>query len=202
MTSNTGQLLEALTDGVAALIGSEQWAAMLAAAAKFHCYSANNQLLILLQAPRATRVAGFRRWQSLGRQVRKGEKGIAILAPCRYRPTKTNPTGQEHNTSTASNSDGETTGPKSAGQLSGMRVAHVFNVSQTDGEPLPEITPEPLTGQCRGANGYTDPAARLGAGPDRRRGSDGRAGTGPRAGAHRVRALRTRRLPLPGPLRG
>jgi len=184
MTSNTEQLLETLTDGVAALIDSEQWAAMLAAAAKFHSYSANIQLLILLQAPQATRVAGFRRWQSLGRQVRKGERGIAILAPCLYRPTKTNPAGQEHNTSTASNSDGETTGPTSAGQLRGMRVAHVFD-PQTDGEPLAEITPEPLTGQapaamwaalaeqvgahgyriergqCRGANGYTDPAGRL-----------------------------------------
>ncbi len=92
MTSSTGQLLETLTDGVAALIDSEQWAAMLAAAAKFHCYSANNQLLILLQAPQATRIAGFRRWQALGRQVRKGE-GIAILAPCLYRPTKTDTAG-------------------------------------------------------------------------------------------------------------
>ncbi len=112
MTSKTGQLLETLTDQVAALIGSEQWAAMLAAAAKFHSYSANNQLLILLQAgPQATRVAGFRRWQSLGRQVRKGEKGIAILAPCLYRPTNTDTAGQEHNTST-DNNDGATTGRK------------------------------------------------------------------------------------------
>ncbi len=126
MTSKTGQLLETLTDGVAALIDSEQWAAMLAAAAKFHSYSANNQLLILLQSPQATRVAGFRRWQSLGRQVRKGEKGIAILAPCLYRPTKTNPAGEEHNTSIDSN-DGATTGRRSAGQLRGMRAAHVFD---------------------------------------------------------------------------
>ena len=146
---------------------------------------ANNQLLILLQAPQATRIAGFRRWQSLGRQVRKGEKGIAILAPCLYRPTKTDTAGEEHSTSTTDNSDGETTGPRSAGQLRGMRVAHVFDLSQTDGEPLPELTPVPLTGpapaamwaalaeqvgahgyriergDCRGANGYTDPAARL-----------------------------------------
>ncbi len=186
MTSKTEQLLETLTDGVAALIDSEQWAAMLAAAAKFHSYSANNQLLILLQAPQATRIAGFRRWQSLGRQVRKGEKGIAILAPCLYRPTKTDPARQEPNPSTStSTDDGSTVGPKSAGQLRGMRLAHVFDLSQTDGEPLPELTPEPLTGaapaamwaalaeqvgahgyriergDCRGANGYTDPSGRL-----------------------------------------
>jgi len=74
MTSKTGQLLETLTDQVAALIDSELWAALLSAAAKFHSHSANNQLLILLQAPQATRVAGFRCWQSLGRQVRQGEK--------------------------------------------------------------------------------------------------------------------------------
>jgi len=79
MTSKTRQLLETLTDGVAALIVSERWAAMLAAAAKFHSYGANNQLLILLQAPRAARVAGLRRWQSLGRQVRKGELICRVL---------------------------------------------------------------------------------------------------------------------------
>ena len=59
---------------------------MLATAAKLHSYSLANLLLIGAQAPLATRVAGFGTWQSVGRQVRKGGRGIAILAPRTYRP--------------------------------------------------------------------------------------------------------------------
>ena len=58
---------------------------MLEVAARFHNYSINNQLLIYLQCPDATRVAGYRAWQRLGRQVQKGRAGIQILAPCVYR---------------------------------------------------------------------------------------------------------------------
>jgi len=90
-TSTTGRqdklaaLHEQISDGVAALVESQGWRAMLDTAAKFHSYR-GNLLLIALQAPQATRVAGFRSWQGLGRQVRTGERGIAILAPCTYRP--------------------------------------------------------------------------------------------------------------------
>jgi hypothetical protein len=59
---------------------------MLAAAGRFHQYSFGNVLLILAQNPEETRVAGYRTWQSIGRQVRKGERGIQILAPVTYRP--------------------------------------------------------------------------------------------------------------------
>ena len=58
---------------------------MLAAAARFHDYSTSNILLICAQRPDATRVAGIRTWNSLGRRVNRGERGIAILAPCLYR---------------------------------------------------------------------------------------------------------------------
>ena len=80
------ELHEQIAGGVAALVGSDAWRAMLDTAAKFHSYSLGNVVLIALQAPQATRVAGFRTWKSLGRQVRKGERGIGILAPCTYRP--------------------------------------------------------------------------------------------------------------------
>jgi antirestriction protein ArdC len=59
---------------------------MLAAAGRFHRYSLGNVLLILAQNPEAMRVAGYRTWQSLDRQVRKGERGIQILAPVTYGP--------------------------------------------------------------------------------------------------------------------
>ena len=75
-----------LTDAVAQLKTSEGWTRWLRVRRCFHGYSMNNQLLIALQAPQATRVAGFRAWLKTGRCVRKGEKAIKIFAPCP--PTK------------------------------------------------------------------------------------------------------------------
>ena len=92
-------------------------------------------LLILLQAPHATRVAGYRRWQALGRQVRKGERGIAIFAPCVYRAR---PVGD----------DEAHASPELAKVLCGFRLAHVWDISQTDGDPLPYVSPQPLRGQA------------------------------------------------------
>ncbi len=146
-----------------------------------------NLLLIGAQAPQATRVAGFRTWQSLGRQVRKGERGIAILAPCTYRPKTAEraepaaPAGQEPTTC----SGGVAPDAGRGRQVRGFRVAHVFDLAQTEGDPLPDVAPALLTGQapaglwtdlasqvsghgyalergdCGGANGYTDPTRRV-----------------------------------------
>ncbi len=113
-----------------------------ATAAKFHSYSLGNLLLIRLQAPQATRVAGFRSWQSLGRQVRKGERGIAILAPCTYRPKTSSCTTDSTRQALQEDERGGPAAPASrGGQLRGFRVVHVFDVAQTEGEPLPEATP-------------------------------------------------------------
>ena len=60
----------------------------LNAMAHFHNYSWNNQLVIAMQCPTATRVAGFNTWRKFNRFVRKGEKGIVIIAPCIYKPKK------------------------------------------------------------------------------------------------------------------
>jgi len=182
-------LHEQISDGVAALVESDGWRAMLDTAAKFHSYSLGNLLLIGAQAPQATRVAGFRTWQSLGRQVRKGERGIAILAPCTYRPKTAEPAslaapaGQEPTTSCSGGAAPQGAGGKQ--QVRGFRVVHVFDPAQTEGDPLPEVAPALLTGQapaglwddlasqvtghgyalergdCCGANGYTDPTRRV-----------------------------------------
>src|SRR5215211_6706321 len=79
------QLHAQLTAGVDNLVHSEAWREMLAAAARFHSYSWRNCLLILSQMPTARQVAGYRTWQGLDRQVRKGERGIAVIAPVVYR---------------------------------------------------------------------------------------------------------------------
>jgi len=90
---------------------------------RFHNYSWNNCMLIAFQMPEASLVAGFRRWLELGRHVRKGEKGIGILAPLAYRKkeeTKDQDNESEH-------------------IVRGFKVVHVFDVSQTEGEDLPQF---------------------------------------------------------------
>jgi antirestriction protein ArdC len=125
---------EQLAAAVEQLAHSDGWRRMLAVAARLHHYSPHNVLLITVQRPDATRVAGYRTWQQLGRQVRKGQRGIAILAPVSYR----------HRDSV---SDAQRDDPAATMRaVRGFRVAHVFDISQTDGPPLPEVRPRQLAG--------------------------------------------------------
>ena len=102
---------------------SERLTALLKTMARFHRYSFHNVALIAMQYPTATRVAGFQTWRSMGRFVRRGEKGIAILAPIAgRRPTEIVSDESE---------------PQKG--IVAFRVVHVFDVAQTDGEPLPEV---------------------------------------------------------------
>ena len=124
-----------LVQAVESLTSGEEWRRMLDVARQFHSYSFGNLMLIASQAPNATRVAGFRTWKKLGRSVRKGEHGIAILAPCVYRGRLVD----EHD---------EREHPELARVLRGFRVVHVFDLSQTDGEPLSEVAPVLLEGDA------------------------------------------------------
>ena len=74
-------LHQQLADGVAAIRDGQAWADWLNVAGKFHTYSFGNQLLIVAQKPQASMVAGYQAWAAMGRQVRKGEKALWILAP-------------------------------------------------------------------------------------------------------------------------
>ena len=125
--AKTDQLLEELHAGIEALTTTEAWTAWLTVAARFHTYSLNNQILIWTQNPDATRVAGYQAWTRLGRQVRRGETGLRILAPCTYKATD------------------DTTGEE-ARVVRGFRSVAVFDVAQTDGDDLPEPPLETLTG--------------------------------------------------------
>jgi antirestriction protein ArdC len=113
----TEQLLAALQSG-----HSEALTAYLKAIGRFHRYSLHNVLLIALQKPNASYVAGFRRWNELGRFVKKAEKGIMILAPMVRRK--------------AQNSDDD---DRESSRIAGFRAAYVFDISQTDGKELPQI---------------------------------------------------------------
>ena len=126
---------EKLQSAVESIVSGEDWQRMLRTASKFYNYSFNNQLLIFLQRPDATRVAGFRKWQELKRFVRKGEKGIQIFAPCKYKTQIEDDNGDE----------------KTVQQIRGFRVVHVFDISQTDGEPIEDldaIRPKLLDGEA------------------------------------------------------
>lgn len=107
--------------------------------ARFPNYSFNNVMLIAVQRPDATHVAGFRTWKRLGRQVLKGEKGIAIVAPMAFRHKD----AQTQPVSTVSQDGAEQI-------LCGFRVVHVFDISQTEGAELPEL-----------ARPHGDPGTRL-----------------------------------------
>lgn len=143
-------LHDTLTEGVAALVDGAQWRAMLATAAHFHRYSLRNLLLIYLARPDATRVAGIRTWNRLGRRVRKGERGIPILAPCTYRGAPPDDdrggAGESDRTPTAEpGGDGK---PRRV--LRGFRVVYVFDISQTEGDPVPNVEPVLLDGDDPG----------------------------------------------------
>lgn len=105
---------------------SETLQEYLAMLARFHRYSFGNIMMIYLQMAEATHVAGFTRWQQLGRHVKKGEKGIAILAPMLFR--------EKSEDQPASDAQG-----KVVRVLRGFKVVHVFDVSQTEGKPLAEL---------------------------------------------------------------
>ena len=105
---------------------SEAFLAYLSAMARFSTYSTGNLLLLLAQRPTATRVAGYCTWQRMGRQVKRGERGIAIVAPIVFRRSRdeTRPRGPP--------------GGESERSLLGFKPAYVFDVTQTEGRPLPE----------------------------------------------------------------
>ena len=121
------QLESALQNGK-----SDQLKAYLSTMARFHNYSFRNLVMIWSQREDATKVAGFRTWQKLGRNVKKGEKGIAIFAPMRFKVkakagAETDSNNNQQDSSTDSNS------------MIGFKVVHVFDISQTEGDSLPDF---------------------------------------------------------------
>lgn len=142
------EITERLEQGVQELFTSERYREYLNTMAKFHNYSFNNTLLIAMQRPDATLVAGYQAWQKkFNRHVLRGEKGIQIISPAPIREKEE-----------VEKIDPETNEPilKANGQpeteiiehvIPRFKVATVFDVSQTEGEPLPDLGGADLTGQ-------------------------------------------------------
>lgn len=154
-----------LAEQVAALRGGQDWQRWLTVAARLPDYSLNNLLLIAAQRPQATAVAGFAAWKALGRQVDKGEKGIAILAPIIRRTRSVGDDvgsvrSGDPRSDTITGGQPRVGGPEQAGtamndrdgggrSVGGFKVAYVFDVDQTSGPPLPtQPVPELLAGQA------------------------------------------------------
>lgn len=109
---------------------SESLLKYLDAMSRFHNYSWSNCMLIALQMPEATIVAGFRRWLQMGRHVRKGGTGIGIMAPLVYRRR------DDSGTDARPAADKGQTDERS---VRGFKIVHVFDISQTDGDELPQL---------------------------------------------------------------
>ncbi len=142
------EVLKRLKEGVDGIQQSDNFRTFLLTMAKFHDYSIGNLILIMLQKPNATRVAGFTTWKHLGRWVKTGEKGIAILAPCMApKGTKVTPTAETEA------EEGETEEEQKRGELRPLyfKVVHVFDLSQTEGKPIPEFEVPSLTGEANEA---------------------------------------------------
>lgn len=141
------QITEQLEQGVAEIFTSEKYTEYLNTMAKFHNYSFNNTLLIAMQKPEATLVAGYQAWQKkFNRQVKRGEKGIQIIAPAPYKEKqeieKTDPETGE----IVIGKDGQPETEVIERVITKFRVTTVFDVSQTTGEPIPEFEVSELEG--------------------------------------------------------
>lgn len=141
------EITDQLEAGIAELFHSEQYRQWLNTMSRFHDYSLNNTLLIAMQKPDATLVAGYTTWKKqFGRQVNKGEKGIRILAPAPYKRKvevdKTDPATGE----ILRNPDG--TSQKEVREVlhPSFKVVSVFDISQTNGRELPSLGVQELTG--------------------------------------------------------
>jgi hypothetical protein len=123
-------LVQALESG-----HSEVLTEYLGAMARFHTYSFGNVMLIARQKPDATNVAGIRAWNSLGRFVKRGEKGILILAPM-----VGNRRSRQNENATEIDTDNTADERKPEQQLIGFRAVYVFDITQTEGKELPTLT--------------------------------------------------------------
>lgn len=137
-------ILKSLETGVENIFTGDKYAQYLQTMSKFHRYSFNNTLLIAMQRPDATLVTGYRNWQSMGRQVKKGEKGITILAPAPIK-RKREQEILDQNHMPLLDADGNPRTEEVEVVIPRFKPTTVFDISQTDGEPIETLAPEELT---------------------------------------------------------
>jgi len=132
------EITEKLQQGIESLFQSEKYKDYLKTMSKFTSYSLNNTLLISMQKPDATTVAGYTTWKKLNRQVTKGSKAIKIIAPCPYKK-KIDADVTDADGKPITGRDGKPIKVQTEKVLMGFKIVNVFDISQTEGESLPEI---------------------------------------------------------------
>ena len=147
-------ITEQLEKGVKGVFESDRYKQFLDTMAKFPNYSVNNSLLIMMQRPDASLVQSYTGWKQMGRFVKRGEKGIRILAPAPYRvraeQERLGPDGH-----TVIGSDGKPETEKVEVERMSFKPVSTFDISQTEGEPLPELARD-LTDPVEGYDDYMD----------------------------------------------
>ena len=150
------EITDKLEEGLKELFESEKYKAYLSTMSKFHNYSVNNTLLIAMQKPEATLVAGYKAWQkNFDRHVNKGEKAIRILAPAPYKikeeRDKLDPLTEE----LVFDENGMPQKEQVEVSIPAFRAVSVFDVSQTDEKPIPELEAQELLSSVEGYEDFT-----------------------------------------------
>ena len=151
------EITDKLEQGIKELFESERFKEYLRTMSKFYNYSFNNTLLIAMQKPEATYVAGYTSWQrNFDRQVMKGEKGIKILAPAPYKAQKEREKIDPVTQKPVIGADGKTVTETVEVLRPAFKVVSVFDVSQTDGKELPDIIVDELKGTVENYEAFFD----------------------------------------------
>ena len=144
------EITDKLEAGVAQMMNSDSFKNYLKVMARFHNYSLNNTILIALQDPKATLIAGYTAWQkNFGRQVMKGEKAIRILAPTPYKKKMEVAVIDPSTGQARMNPDGTKQTELKEVMVPAFKVVNVFDVRSTEGKPLPSIGVNELTGDVQ-----------------------------------------------------
>ena len=134
------EITASIEDGIKALFQSDNYAQYLQTMSRFHRYSVNNQVLIHIQKPDATLVAGFNKWKNqFGRNVVKGEHGIKIIAPTPFKKKIEQEKLDPDTQLPVLDADGKVVTEEKTIQIPMYRPVTVFDVSQTEGKPLPQL---------------------------------------------------------------
>ena len=134
------EITDGIEQGIKELFESEKYMRYLSVMSRFHRYSVNNTMLIYMQKPDATLVAGFNKWKNqFERYVKKGEHGITIIAPTPYKKKIEEMKRDPDTHAPILDADGKAVMEKKEIEIPMFRPVKVFDVSQTDGKPLPEL---------------------------------------------------------------
>ena len=141
------EITDRLEQGIAELFDSERYREYLKVMSKFHNYSFRNTVLIAMQKPDASLVAGFSAWKNnFGRNVMKGQKGIKIIAPSPFKIRQEVEKIDPHTQKPIIGKDGKPVTEEKEVKIPAYKVVSVFDVSQTEGKELPDIAVDELTG--------------------------------------------------------